>query len=103
MRPCLCGFGSDQAGGLCPVRAVWARIRDRVEAGAHLFPGLTASVFNRHLKATLAAMGAPEGGGFPHMDSGGARRMRSKIRGPPLRPYYALGTGCRHVTKITST
>ena len=91
MRPCLCGCGSDQAGDLCPVHAVWTRIRDRVKAGDPLFPGLTANVFNRQLKATLTAMGTPEGGKF---SSHGFRRgATNEVKNSGSTLATILGTG----------
>ena len=77
MRPCLC---SDQAlpHDLCPVHAIWPCIRDRVEPGFPLFPGLTSNTFNRQLKATMTALRVPEGGKFPPPRLPARRDLRDK-------------------------
>ena len=59
-RPCFCRLGSDRAGFLCPVHALWPWIRRRTPCGQKLFRAVNRRNFNRFLKRTLGELGFPE-------------------------------------------
>ena len=52
------------ANALCPIHMVWPAIKERVTAGSPLFHNLTANSSNRHLKATMTALGFDQGGRY---------------------------------------
>ena len=63
-RPCICAEPDCRARTLCPLHAIWPRIRDRTLAGGLLFPMFSPCSLNRTFKVVMTKMGYRDGPKF---------------------------------------
>ena len=74
-RPSFCQLAATRAASLCPVRAIWPLIRQRVAPGEPLFKAMNRRNLNRTLKAIMARLSV----------QGRNATVRTLIVGAPLK------------------
>ena len=91
-RPCFCAIAQPEAKRLCPVRAIWPAIADRVNPGELLPPGFYGANVNATIKAAMAKLSIPYARSYsPHgFRRAAARELKEKGSHRPT----VMGGGC---------